>query len=274
MRNSIRLIVVCDLIFVVLFALSGSANGAVSWVFYFAAFLVPAVFALFGQRDEGRELSLVCAEIKEVVSPAKRKLLLSLTLVFPAVFVVALASLGTSCLLESLGFSSPQVDDAPLALMLLEHALAPSVMEELLFRLVPLVLLRKISGKSCVFYSALLFSLIHCNLFQIPYAFIAGVVFMIIDLAFDSVVPSLVIHFTNNAISVISIKYFATDSGVLLCMAVLGALSALSVAVAFVFRRELKERLLSALTGRVDFACPSVLALVIPTLVVSVDNLF
>ena len=271
MKDSVRLIVVVDLVFVLLLSLSGATLGILSEIIYFAAFILPAFFAYLGARGESKTSPL---ELKELIVFNKRKLLFALPLVFPAVLLIALVSLGTSLLLSSFGFASPTVEDAPLVLMLLEHAFIPAIMEELLFRLVPLLLLRKISGKSCIFYSSLFFALIHCNLFQIPYAFVAGAIFMILDLAFDSVIPSLILHFFNNALSVVSIKYFTGEYGVLVYMLILAVFAAVSLVFAYCYRKAIKEHLLGAFSGKVDLACPSALALVIPTLAVAITNLF
>ena len=274
MRDCVRLIVVVNLVFVFILSLSGATTGLLSELIYFAAFFVPTAFALLGARGESGGLKSVAVELKELANPKKRKLLFALPLVFPTVFLVALVSLVTSLLLNRFGFASPVVADAPLVLMLLEHALVSTLMEEMLFRLVPLLLLRKISGKSCIFYSSLFFALIHCNLFQIPYAFIAGAIFMIVDLACDSIIPSLIFHFVNNAVSVVSIKYFTDADGVLVYMIILGALAAVSLVACFICRKAIKEGLLGAFFGKIDFACPSALALVIPTLLVAITNLF
>jgi hypothetical protein len=71
-------------------------------------------------------------------------------------------------------------------------------------------LLSEHSRRGTILISAFFFALVHHDLFIIPYAFIAGVIFMTIDIALDSVIPSLIIHFLNNSLSVILI--FAGDN--------------------------------------------------------------
>ena len=80
----------------------------------------------------------------------------------------------------------------------LRYALLTAVLEELIFRYLPMRLLAHRSPRAALLLSSLFFSLVHCDLFQMPYALFAGAVFMILDLAANSVIPSLVIHFLNN----------------------------------------------------------------------------
>jgi hypothetical protein len=89
-----------------------------------------------------------------------------------------------------------------------------------------------------VFYSAFCFALIHCSFPQMPYAFIAGVIFMAVDIAFDSIWPSVILHFVNNAASVLMMKYCHTLTATLIFVGVLVCISAVSVFFIYKNRRE------------------------------------
>ena len=94
--------------------------------------------------------------------------------------------------------------------MLIIHALLPSFLEEMLFRYLPMKLIAPYSRRLCILLSSAYFALIHFNLFQIPYALLAGLVFITVDLWADSVLPSFILHLLNNVISVLWIKYSAS----------------------------------------------------------------
>ena len=51
--------------------------------------------------------------------------------------------------------------------------------------------------------SALLFSLMHANIYQMPYAFFAGLVLSTLALASESVLVPVLFHILNNLVSVI-----------------------------------------------------------------------
>lgn len=83
-------------------------------------------------------------------------------------------------------------------------AVVPAVSEEILFRGAILSTLRKYGDGVAVFVSALIFGLFHANLVQIPFAFIVGLVLGWAVVYTNSMLPAILIHFINNAYSVIS----------------------------------------------------------------------
>lgn len=81
-------------------------------------------------------------------------------------------------------------------------ALLPAFMEEFVFRGIILGSLRKFSDTFAIVASALLFGLMHSNFVQIPFAFCGGLIFGYLAVATNSLLPSMIVHFLNNAISV------------------------------------------------------------------------
>lgn len=81
-------------------------------------------------------------------------------------------------------------------------ALLPAFMEEFVFRGIILGLFRKFSDTFAILASALLFGLMHSNFVQIPFAFCGGLIFGYLAVATNSLLPSMIVHFLNNAISV------------------------------------------------------------------------
>ena len=92
-------------------------------------------------------------------------------------------------------------DPMTLALIFLKNVLLASFFEELLFRG---AMLNAFEGKSryrTVLLSALLFSVMHCNFHQIPYAFAAGILLASLVMITGSVLFGIALHFAQNLIS-------------------------------------------------------------------------
>lgn len=84
----------------------------------------------------------------------------------------------------------------------LEIAIIPALVEEFAFRGIIMGMLRKYSDALALIVSAAVFGLMHGNLVQIPFAFCGGLVFGFIALKTNSLLPGILIHFFNNALSV------------------------------------------------------------------------
>ncbi len=267
MKNSIKALVGLDLTFVILLAVSGMLEGIVSEAVYYLAFIIPIGVGLYLLRkDDGG--AFLPFKIKG------RDFALSLPVYMPAIFVILCLSYLTSLLLGLLGASAPIVEDASLPMMLVIHALLPAVLEELLFRYLPMRFMQEGSFVTVGLVSALLFSFVHCSLFQIPYAFVAGFIFMLLDLAARSVYPSILLHLLNNALSVISIKYCNTHTASLVFFLSVGALAVISCIFIYAYRKSYSEKLaeLKKKGERFDYSHLSLL--MIPTLAVAIYNLF
>lgn len=83
-------------------------------------------------------------------------------------------------------------------------AVVPAIVEEFAFRGVVLGTLRKYTSDGMsVFISAAAFGLIHGNLEQTPFAFCAGLALGYATVRSGSIIPGIIIHFLNNASSVL-----------------------------------------------------------------------
>ncbi len=91
----------------------------------------------------------------------------------------------------------------PLALNLFTYAMLPAVVEELVFRGWFVSALQPAGERCALVASALLFGLAHGNLTQMPFAFMLGLLFGWLFLRTGRLWPSMVIHFLNNAMSVV-----------------------------------------------------------------------
>ena len=90
------------------------------------------------------------------------------------------------------------------ALMLVMTALLPAIFEEFTHRGVALSgLENRGSEMSAVILSAVLFGLMHTNPGQMIYATFGGLLFGVVVVKTDSIIPAMCGHFANNAVSVI-----------------------------------------------------------------------
>lgn len=90
--------------------------------------------------------------------------------------------------------------------LIIIHALLPAVAEEILFRLLPMSLFPGGHNLSLILFSSLSFAVMHNDPRRIPHAFVAGIIFMAVDIAAHSAIPSFILHLANNLLAVIMIK--------------------------------------------------------------------
>lgn len=244
MKEAVKILTLLDIIFVILLVVSGSLGSIFSDVVYFLAFLLPIAIGFYYSADlksKREEIKGVAEPPESVLELDRTRLLTLIPLVVPTVAIVFLTSLLSSLLLAALGIGGAVTENEGIVEMILVHAVAPALFEEALFRYIPIRLLLPYSKRLCIIYSAFCFALIHCNLFSIPYAFVAGILFMVIDIALESVWPSVILHLINNIASVIWMKYCSLSPGAIVFMSILAALLLTSIAVIFVKRDKYKE---------------------------------
>ncbi len=111
--------------------------------------------------------------------------------------------------LLGLGVPYPNMPDVyestltSLLLNLISTALLPALLEEMTMRGYILGALRPYGDRLAVVVSAILFGLIHANVLQIPFAFILGLVLGWLTVQTGSIWPAVLLHFANNAMSVV-----------------------------------------------------------------------
>lgn len=104
---------------------------------------------------------------------------------------------------------------AGIFLFYLSTAVIPALVEEMALRGVIMQPLRRYGDWFAIICSALIFGFMHCNLLQIPFAFIAGVAIGYAVVVTESVWTGVIIHFMNNAFSVtvnIVYDFYGMDS--------------------------------------------------------------
>ena len=215
--------------FITLLLVSGLFDGVLGSVVYYLAFLLP-FFAviLFVKRDN---IPFTPTKIKT----SGKAVFLTVPLIAPTLLIILFASW-----LSSLAFDSDVATNVSgnLILVVITAVLVPSVLEEAFFRYLPLAILTPYSKKTAIFISAFGFALVHFNPYQIAYAFVAGVIFAAVDIAFNSILPSLIFHFTNNLASVLLLRYSAENLFNLTYILILSAVAVLSIFVIYVWKNK------------------------------------
>lgn len=278
MTESVKVLTFVDLTFIIVLMLSGTVGGYASEIVYYLAFVLPMLIGFYAsltlkhKREEIAGIAEAHDKFFAFDFDRAKKLM---PLAAPIVAVIFTVSYLTSLLLSLLGVSTQPVADTGILNMLVVHAVIPAFFEEMLFRYIPMKLLLPYSRRHSVIYSALFFALIHCSFTQMPYAFVAGILFMLIDIAFESVWPSVILHFINNAASVIWIKCSVDTLDAWMFVAVLFGLAALCVPFIYLKRREYVQLFKTSFTkgdgGKITYAP---FALVVICCYVAATNLF
>lgn len=249
MKRSVITIVAIDLIFLCMLLLSSILGGIVGSLIYALAFIAPILIgigaiwkqksalrddggAVFGD-DEGNVPLPKRNEIR--ISLSAKNALITLPVIIPGTAIVFALSLAFSYLGGLFGIESGGSLTEPFAIALITYALLPAVLEEILFRYIPIKLFCEARGnmRAAIIISALTFAFGHMNLLQIPYAIAAGIIFAWLDIICESLLPSVILHAVNNVIS-LCLMY---GVGGWVIFAVLGALLVISLAAMAVMRK-------------------------------------
>ena len=92
-------------------------------------------------------------------------------------------------------------------LSIIRIAIIPAIAEEFVFRGAILNLLKPYGKKFAILASSLLFGLLHGNVDQFIFAFLIGLYFAYIAYETESIIPSIIMHFLNNFLSLINTVY-------------------------------------------------------------------
>lgn len=174
-----------------------NANSLVSLITFFVPFLI---FCLIKKVNLGTILPFEKLGFKTTALLCMLGLAVAMVANYPANFIIYL--------FEDFGLN-PSTDITynyntayDIIFSYINIALVPAVIEEFAFRGVVLGYLRKHSDSFAVLVSAILFGMFHGNFVQIPFAFIGGLMFGFVLVKTNSLLPSIIIHFLNNATSV------------------------------------------------------------------------
>lgn len=168
----------------------------------------------------------------------------------------------------------PPADAFGCVILFVQSAVVPAVVEEFAIRGVVMQPLRKYGDWFAILMSSIVFALMHGNLVQAPFAFIAGLGLGYAVIASGSLWTGILIHLLNNSISVVQTIAFAflpPETANLISAGMIGVIIAAGAAalLVYVFKKKMRVVLpLSVLPlrrgGKVTtylFTPPMVLAL-------------
>lgn len=242
MKRNLTTFTLMSLLFVVLLICAGSLSGIFSDIIYYLAFILPTVLGVLTDLKLRKQEAAHDREYPEpqgLLGFSREGLKLLAPCIFPTVLAVLALSYLTSLLLGAFTGAENTVDVGNnLWVALISHALVPAVLEEMLFRFMPMRMLARHSGALTVTVSSLYFALVHNSFFSMPYALFAGAVFILLDLMCESVWPSVMLHLINNAVSVLWIFYGDTEAFILSLVISLCVLSAVSAVFIVLMRKK------------------------------------
>lgn len=172
--------------------------------------------------------------------------------VFTGLLVCSIGDRATSIIsayvsMAGVDFEKPETLDAntPMGwiLQIVTYAVIPPLVEEFAMRGVVMQPLRKYGDKFAIVVSAILFAVLHGNMVQIPFAFIAGLALGYFAIITDSIWTSVAIHCLNNlSATIISIYYMNhSENDMFFFYVIEGAILILGI-IAFIFFMRLKPR--------------------------------
>ena len=105
--------------------------------------------------------------------------------------------------IENNGGTFSTSDNPDVLMYFLVVAIIPAFVEEFAFRGVVMGMLRPYSEGLAIMVSSITFALMHGNFVQMPFTFCVGLVLGYIDILTGSLLPSIIVHFLNNGLSVL-----------------------------------------------------------------------
>ena len=137
-------------------------------------------------------------------------------------------------------------------LLFVQSAVVPAVVEEFAMRGVVMQPLRKYGDWFAILTSAFVFALMHGNLVQAPFAFIAGIGLGYAVIASGSLWTGILIHLLNNSISVIqtiAIAYLPEGKAAIVSAILIGVVIAAGAAALLVYVVKKEMRLVLPLSS-------------------------
>lgn len=170
------------------------------------------------------------------IKPVKPSVLIPT--VFAGLAVAMIANFAVSILTENLsvfGISDKSNSDIisqgfdNLFLDIIATAVVPAIVEEFALRGIFMGAMRKFGDPVAIITSSIIFSLLHGNLSQIPFAFILGLALGYAACKTNSLIPSILIHFLNNFYAVISAAIISNGKSESLSGYIISIIIALSI---------------------------------------------
>ena len=146
MKRRIDAFSISVLLFMLVLSLDFGSFDAVATI----AAPIVATLVAFLLANAGAENKIDALTVARRLTLRREGLSLTLLVAAPTVTVILFISYLTSLMLGALGAVGAPVENEPIARMLLTRALIPTISEEMLFRLVPLVIVAPYSKRSAL----------------------------------------------------------------------------------------------------------------------------
>jgi membrane protease YdiL (CAAX protease family) len=147
-----------------------------------------------------------------------------------------------------------------IGLYFLSYAIVPAIVEEFALRGVVMQPLRKYGDWFAILMSSLVFALMHGNMVQVPFAFIAGIAMGFAVIKTGTLWTSIIIHFLTNASSLLQSIYLektaSTGTSLLTVYVFYAVVILLGGVCAFFYFRRLQKRERELHRQRNPFAFP------------------
>ena len=245
---------------------SGSSDGILSTVIYYLAFIAPICFGILlivkAENANSSEKSCISLTI------GRRGIVITLLSALPIVSITYIISYTTSSLMNLFGLYKQTEFSEPIFIAIILHAILPALFEEFLFRYIPQTLLSE-NKKTAIIYSSVLFAFAHANLFQLPYAFIAGILFATLNYIAKSIIPSITIHALNNTISLLSIYGYIGKAQNFIFLSLL-IISCILIAIGY---KRARSEILNSTSGKMIYNKQCIIYSAV-LLFLSITNLF
>lgn len=152
--------------------------------------------------------------------------------------------------------SASQISFVGFLMSIVSTAVIPALAEEFAIRGVVMQSLRRFDDKFAVVISALIFSIIHGNFQQIPFAFVVGLALGYVVIRTNSIWAGVLLHFLNNFWAVCSeyLYYLVPNTyyliiyhsiNILLCVAAI-------ISAVYLYRRDVKEGITGGILKKSD----------------------
>ena len=258
-KGSVAFLALLNLLFVFALFLSGLTNGFLSTIIYIFAFILPIAIGFKESKSKNNDGDFLGFD-----GVSK-----SLPFVAPTLVLVMAIAYVTSILMMAITHKTNDADlGSNIFIAVLTHALAPAILEEAVFRYIPLRVMKGEGRVTAIFASSIFFSLMHHNFFSMPYAFVAGLIFMALDMYVGSVWPSVIIHFLNNALSVLWYFYGESMVFVSVVLSMLAIFAVASIIYIILNKEKYRKNVVDLLSEKLEiksttevwiFACSMIL---------------
>lgn len=177
------------------------SSSAYELVHQFIFLALPSfIYVLIRKKNFARTFRLGPVSPRDMVL-----LVLTAIIMQPAVYMLAL--IAQIIFGNQLDFLFSDLMDASVAYLLFTVAITPAICEELVMRGVVMDAYRGKSLYTVIVMNGLLFGLFHMNANQFIYTFFIGMVLSLSVHYTNSIFAGMIIHFVNNALSILTIKF-------------------------------------------------------------------